>query len=341
MKSAIFATHGAPDVIRIADIPRPRPAPGELLIGVRACGLNHLDLWVRRGLPIETTMPHIGGSDIAGVIAEIGDDIEGWRVGERVVVNPALWCGECEWCRRGEHSMCDTFRILGEHTNGGFAEYVAVPADHAYRLPESYPFEKAAALPVSYQTAWRAVVSRARVTSGDDVLVLGASGATAAACVQISKLLGARVFAVTSGSRSVERARAIGADVVYDRERQDFSREVFKDTEKRGVDVVIENVGEPTWKGSVRALARGGRLVTYGATAGPNVVTDARTLFWKQLEILGTTMANRAEFEAMLDAALAGKIDPVIDVVMPLDSAREAHERLEEGRQFGKIVLVP
>jgi NADPH:quinone reductase-like Zn-dependent oxidoreductase len=339
--AAIFSTHGDPSVIRIEDVPAPEPGPGELLVRVHAAALNHLDLWVRRGLPIETTMPHIGGSDIAGTVAMVGEGTDGWSGGERVVVNPGLWCGRCEWCGRGEHSMCVSFRILGEHTNGGFAEYVAVPVDHVYPLPASYPFEKAAALPVSYQTAWRAIVTRARVLPGEDVLVLGASGGTAAACVQVAKLSGARVFAVTSGEESVERIRALGADVVYDRERVDFSRQVFQDTDRRGVDVVIESVGEATWKGSVRALTRGGRLVTYGATTGANVITDVRLLFWKQLQIIGTTMANQSEFEAMLAAAVTGEIDPVIDVVLPLGEARQAHERLEAGGQFGKIILTP
>lgn len=339
MKAAIFSEFGDPSVVRIEDVPRPSPRAGEVLVEVRAAAMNHLDLWVRRGLPIETTMPHIGGSDIAGVVAEVGEGVSGWGGGERVVVNPSLWCGECEWCRRGEHSMCLKFRLLGEHTDGGFAQFVVVPARNLHRIPDDYPFEKAAALPVSYQTAWRAIMTRAAVRKGEDVLVLGASGGTAAACVQIAARAGARVFAVTSGAENVERVRALGAEVVYDRSEVDFSRQVYADTGKRGVDVVVENVGEATWKGSVRALAKGGRLVTFGATTGATVETDVRLVFWKQLQIIGTTMANRAEFEAMLEAAFAGELEPVIDSVLPLDRARDAHERLEAGGQFGKIVL--
>lgn len=237
--------------------------------------------------------------------------------------------------------MCVDLRILGEHTDGGFADRVAVPARNLHRLPAGYPFEKAAALPVSYQTAWRAVMSRAAVRAGEDVLVIGASGGTAAACVQIAARAGARVFAVTSGARNVERVRALGADVVYDRGLVDFSRQLYADTGRRGADVVIENVGQATWTGSVRALAKGGRLVTYGATTGPRVETDLRVVFWKQLSIMGTTMASRAEFEAMLAAALRGELDPVIDTVLPLESARDAHGRLEAGDQFGKIILTP
>jgi NADPH:quinone reductase-like Zn-dependent oxidoreductase len=341
VKAAIFHEHGDPSVVRIEERPRPEPGAGEILIEVRAAAMNHLDLWVRRGLPIETTMPHIGGSDVAGVVAGAGAGVDGWREGDRVVVNPALWCGRCEACLRGEHPLCPGFRILGEHTDGGFAEYVVAPAASAYRLPDDYPFESAAALPVSYQTAWRAIHSRAGVRAGEDVLVLGASGGTAAACVQIAARAGARVFAVTSGAENVRRVRSLGAEVVYDRLEVDFSRQVYADTGKRGVDVVIENVGEATWAGSVRALARGGRLVTYGATSGAVVQTDLRVVFWKQLHILGTTMANRSEFEAMLESALRRDFEPVVDSVLPLDRARDAHERLEAGGQFGKIVLTP
>lgn len=341
MRAAIFYDNGGPEVVRIEQVSRPDPGPGQVLVQVRAAAMNHLDLWVRRGIPIETTMPHIGGSDVAGVVAEVGQGVDPARVGERVVLNPSLWCGRCRECARGEESLCVRYRILGEHTDGGFAEFVAAPALNAYVLPDEVTFEDAAGLPISYQTAWRALVSRARLRAGEDVLVLGASGGTAGAAVQIARLMGARVFAVTSGADNVERVRALGAHVVYNRGEEDFSRAVFRDTAKRGVDVVVENVGEPTWKGSLRALAPGGRLVTYGATAGHRAETDLRVLFWRQLQIIGTTMASRGEFEAMLRVALRGELRPVIDTVLPLDRAREAHEHLEAGGQFGKVVLVP
>lgn len=341
MRAAIFHENGGPEVVRIERIPRPRPGPGQVLVQVRAAALNHLDLWVRRGIPIETTMPHVGGSDAAGVIAEVGEGVDGGRIGERVVINPSLWCGRCRECARGEHSMCERYRIWGEHTDGGFTEFVAVDADHAYALPDDLSFEEAAALPISYQTAWRALVARARLKPGDDVLVIGASGGTAIAAVQIAVLMGARVFAVTSGAGNVERVKALGAHTVYDRLEGDWAKALHRDTQKRGVDVVVENVGGPTWAGSVRSLARGGRLVTYGGTAGAKVELDVRSVFWKQIEVIGTTMASRSEFEDMLRAVFSGRLRPVIDCVMPLDEARAAHERLEAGGQFGKIVLVP
>jgi NADPH:quinone reductase-like Zn-dependent oxidoreductase len=341
MKAAIFHANGGPEVVRIEQVPTPRPGPGELLLQVKAAGLNHLDLWVRRGLPIETTMPHIGGSDVAGVVASVGDGVDEGRVGERVVLNPSLWCGRCRECQAGQESMCERYRIIGEHTDGGFAEYLAVPADHVYRLPDEISFEQAAALPVAYMTAWRALAARARLREGEDVLVIGASGGTALAAVQIALMMGARVFALTSGAENVRRLRELGAAFVYDRSSEDWSAAVHRDTGKRGVDVVVENVGAATWTGSVRALTRGGRLVTYGATSGPKVEIDIRVLFWKQLEIIGTTMASRVEFEAMLEAACSGRLRPIIDSVMPLSEARAAHERLEAGGQFGKIILVP
>jgi NADPH:quinone reductase-like Zn-dependent oxidoreductase len=341
MRAARFHQHGGPEVVQIDEIPTPAPGPGEVRVDVRAAALNHLDLWIRRGLPVETTMPHIGGSDIAGVVGEVGRGVEEWGSGDRVVVNPILFCGACEFCLRGEESLCLRFRILGEHTDGGFADSVIVPARALHHLPAGYPFELAAALPVSYQTAWRALVHQAALRPGEDVLIIGASGGTALAALQVARLAGARVFAVTSGAANVERVRALGAEFVYDRTEEDFSRAVRRDTERRGVDVVVENVGEATWEESLRALAPGGRLVTYGATSGRRGATDLRLLFWRQLRIIGSTMASRSQFAEMLRAALRGDLVPVIDRTYPLEEARAAHERLEAGDQFGKIVLTP
>jgi NADPH:quinone reductase-like Zn-dependent oxidoreductase len=340
MKAAIFHEYGDPDVVRIEDVPMPEPGPGGVRLQVAAAALNHLDLWVRRGLPIETTMPHIGGSDIAGVVDALGPDVSGVAVEDRVVVNPSLWCGECEWCRRGEQPLCVHYRILGEHTQGGFAEYVVVPARNLLRVPPGYPLETAAAAVLSFLTAWRGLKSRARLQSGESVLVTGASGGVATAAIRLAKHLRARVYAVTT-TDNVERVRALGADVVYDRGKEDFAKSVWRDTQKRGVDVVFDSVGATTWPQVVRSAARAGRIVVYGATTEPQLTTDARLLFWKQLEILGTTMSTHAEFEEVMRLVFGGAVEPVIDVVWPLERAREAHERLEGGVQFGKIVLVP
>jgi NADPH:quinone reductase-like Zn-dependent oxidoreductase len=340
MKAAIFHEHGDASVLRIEDVPTPVTQAGQVLLRVRAAALNHLDIWVRKGLPIDITMPHIGGSDVAGVVESVGPGVTGVQPGARVVVNPSLFCGQCEWCRAGEEPLCVHYRILGEHTNGGFAEYLAVPATNLFPIPASVPFEQAAAAPLPYLTAWRALVTRGRVRKGSTVLITGASGGVATAAIQIAKHLDATVYALTTAEK-MERVRALGADVVYDRRAADFSKEIWKDTDKRGVDVVLDSVGEAIWQQCVRSLARGGRLVSYGGTTGPRAELDIRVLFWKQIEVLGSTMSNRGEFEEVMRLVFSGALQPVVDTVMKLDDIRAAHERLERGQQFGKIVVVP
>jgi len=340
MRAALFSEHGGPDVLRIEEVATPDPGAGEVRLQVAACALNHLDLWVRRGLPIKTTLPHIGGSDIAGIVDAIGPGVSGVREEERVVVNPSVSCGECEWCVRGEDPLCLKYHIIGEHTPGGLAEFVVVPAANLYRVPAGYPLETAAAAPLSFLTAWRGLVTRGRLVAGETVLITGASGGVASAAVCIARHLGARVFAVTTAEH-VARVRALGADVVYDRAEVDYAREIWRDTEKRGADLIFDSVGEATWPSNVRAAARLGRIVVYGGTTGHRLETDARVLFWKQVDILGTTMSNRREFAQVMDLVFSGAFEPVVDVVWSLEQVREAHERLENGKQFGKIVLTP
>lgn len=342
MKAAIFREHGGIDKLEIAEMPQPVPQAGEALLRVRAAAVNHLDLWVRRGLPgIEVPLPHIGGSDIAGEVAALGAGVEGIAEGARVVVNPGLWDGTCEWCRKGQQSLCVNYRIIGEHTNGGFAQYVAVPAANLVPIPDNFSFEQAAAVPLVFLTAWRALITRARLHAGESVLILGASGGAASAGIQIAKLAGAYVYAVTSSDEKAARARDLGADQVIDRTREEFAKQVFKLTNRRGVDVVLENTGEKTWEGSLRALARGGRLVTYGSTTGPNGHTSIPLLFWKQIEIIGSTMGTAGEFATVMRLVWEGKLHPVLDRVLPLDEIKAAHEALEAGEQFGKIILKP
>lgn len=338
MKAALFSEFGGPEVIRVEDVEVPPVGEGEVRVRVVAAGMNHLDLWTRRGLPIEITMPHIGGSDVAGVVDEVGRGVDDEWEGARVVVDPSLSCGVCEWCLKGEEPLCVDYRILGEHTNGGFAEYVVVPARNLLRVPDDYELEQAAAAPLAFLTAWRGLMTRGRLQTGDSVLITGASGGVATAAIQIARHAGARVYAITTAG-NVERVRTLGADVVYDREQTDWSKEIWRHTARRGVDLIFDSVGEQTWQQNVRAAARTGRIVVYGATTGARLETDARVLFWKQLEILGTTMSNRAEFREVMSLVFSGKLDPVVDVVWDLDRAAEAHERLEAGRQFGKIVL--
>lgn len=340
MKAAVFHENGGPEVIRIEDVPTPEPGSGEALLRVRAVALNHLDLWVRRGMPIELPMPHIGGADICGDVVETGEGVDGIEPGTTVVVNPSLWCGRCEACRSGEHSLCVRFQVLGEHTQGGLAELVVVPARNLLPIPDGFPIEAAAAAPLVFLTAWRGLISQAGLRAGEDALITGGSGGVATAAIQIARVAGARVFAVTT-TENIERVRELGADVVYDRTAVDYSRELWKETGKRGVDVVFDSVGEATWQANLRALTRGGRLVAYGATTGADAVTDLSLVFWKQLRIIGTTMSNRREFETVMGLVFRRRLEPVVDVVWPLDRASEAHERLEAGEQFGKIVLVP
>lgn len=342
MKAAFFRRHGGPEVLEVGELPDPRPAPGEVVVDVRATALNHLDLWVRRGLPgLEVAMPHIGGSDISGVIAEVGDGVEAWTPGDRVVVNPGLWCGRCEWCTRGEHSLCERFGIIGEHVAGGFAEKACVPARNLLSLPAEYDFERAAAAPLVFQTAWRALITRASLRSGETLLVTGASGGVSTAAVQIAKLAGATVFAVTSGDEYVRRVQELGADLVIDRGKEDFAERVWRETDKRGVDVVLDGVGEAVFEACLRTLAPGGRLVTYGATTGDAGRMSIRRTFWRQIAVLGSTMASQSEYERVMSLIFGDRLSPVVDAVLPLDRAREAYDRLETGSVFGKILLAP
>jgi NADPH:quinone reductase-like Zn-dependent oxidoreductase len=340
MKAALFHEHGGPEVVRLEDVPTPSPEAGEVRLLVEAAALNHLDLWVRAGLPIETPMPHIGGSDVCGTVDAVGEGVDQGLLGGRFVVDPSIACGRCPWCALGEAPLCVRYRILGEHTQGAFAEYVTVPAANLWGIPVDYPAVAAAAAPLAFLTAWRALVTRARLAAGDSVLITGASGGVSTAAIQIARHLDATVYAVTS-SPHVEEVRALGAHVVYDRTAEDFSRAVWRDTGKRGVDVVLDSVGQAVWEGCVRSLARGGRMVSYGATTGPRAATDIRLLFWKQLEILGSTMSNRVEFEAAMHAVFHGPLRPVVARSFPLSEARLAHEQLEAGAVFGKLVLVP
>lgn len=342
MKAAIFREHGGVDRLEIADMPEPFAGPGQVLLRVRAAAMNHLDLWARRGLPgIEIPLPHIGGSDIAGEVAALGAGVAGILEGDRVVVNPGLWDGTCEWCLKGQQSLCVNYRIIGEHIDGGFAEYVAAPAANLVAIPDGFSFEEAAAAPLVFLTAWRALVTQAELRAGETILVLGASGGAASAAIQIAKYAGAYVYAVTSSAEKAARARDLGAGEVIDRTSEDFAKEIWKRTRRRGVDVVLENTGEKTWEGSIRSLARGGRLVTYGGTTGPTGRTNIPLLFWKQIRIIGSTMGTPAEFGAVMRLVWERRLRPVVDRVLPLENIREAHEALEAGEQFGKIVLRP
>ncbi|MBW2495527.1 MAG: zinc-binding dehydrogenase [Deltaproteobacteria bacterium] len=340
MKAMVFDACGGPEEIHPAEVPTPTVGLEDVLIQVKACSLNHMDLFVRRGPAApEAKSPFWGLADVAGVVSEVGAGVDAWRPGDRVIVNPALSCGACEFCRAGEDSLCVDFKILGDEVPGGAAEYLAIPARSVQRLPDDFGFEEAAAVPLVFLTAWRALTTQAQLKPGEDVLILGASGGVATAAIQIAKLAGARVLAVTSGAEKVARVGELGADLVFDRNEVDFAREALRSTHDRGVDVVLENVGTPTWKQSLQCLARAGRLVSYGRTAGMIGETNIRELFVKQTRIIGTTMGNRREFAEVTRLVFARRLRPIIDRVLPLEQLRAAHERLEAGAQFGKIVL--
>jgi len=327
-------------MIQIIEAPKPEVGEGQVLVQVRACALNYLDLWNLWGPEDESyTFPFWGGADIAGVIAQVGPGITNFQSGKRVLINPSLYCGECEFCVAGEESLCVEYRILGGDTSGGLADYVAVSSNALMELPDHLSFEKAAAVPLVFQTAWRALVNQAKVKPHEDVLILGASGGVATAAIQIAKLMGARVFAVTSSPRKIERALDLGADFAFDRTQEDYWARLAEMTSGRGVDVVVENVGTATWKHSLEALVKGGRLVTYGRTTGRTGETNISLLFWNQLHIIGSTMANREEFAQVMGLIFDGKLEPVIDTVYPFERTREAYARLEKGEQFGKIVI--
>lgn len=340
MQAMVVTAHGGPEVLQLLELPAPEPGAGEARVRVRATALNHLDLWVRRGLPgLPPSFPHVGGCDVAGEIEALGAGVQGWRVGERVVVNPTISCGQCEWCRRGEDNLCDSFAIVGEHRWGGLAELVAVPAANLVRMPDQIAFEEAAAAPLVYATAWRMLITGAQVKPGETVLVLGAGGGVNSAAIQVAKIAGAQVWATTSSAGKMARARELGADWVVNYNDEDWGKAVWQKSGKRGVDIVVDNVGAATWQASLRSLRKGGRLVTVGATSGPKAETDIRYIFYRHLKIIGSTMSNRGEFQDVMNLVWQGRLRPVVDRVLPLEETAAGHRLLEAGGQFGKIVI--
>jgi NADPH:quinone reductase-like Zn-dependent oxidoreductase len=339
MKCVRFHEHGGPEVLRYEDAPDPDLAPGEVLVRVRACALNHLDLWARRGLPrVTIPMPHITGSDVAGeVVAAVAPDV---ALGRRVMLQPGVSCGRCAACLSGKDNECPRYEVLGYLNHaGGYAEFVKVPVQNLIPIPDKIDFVHAAAFPLTFLTAWHMLMTRAQLKRGEDVLILAAGSGVGQAAIQIAFLHGARVFATAGTDEKLERARALGAYEVIHHHRQDIAEEIRRLTNRRGVDVVIEHVGEATWAKSVRALARGGRLVTCGATTGPNGALDLQALFAKQLTIHGSYMGTKGELMRAARFFFAGQLKPVIDRTFPLADAAAAHARMDASGQFGKIVL--
>ncbi|MBI3077251.1 MAG: zinc-binding dehydrogenase [Deltaproteobacteria bacterium] len=340
MKAMRFHEHGGPEVLKYEEADDPKPGIGEVLVRVRATGLNHLDIWVRKGLPgVKTPLPHIPGSDIVGEIAEVGPGVDRQR-GERVMVIPGRSCGRCEACLSGEDNYCARYEVIGGYyLDGGYAEYVAVPEVNLYPMPPDLSYEEAAAIPLCFITAWHMLVTQAQVRAGDDVLVLGAGSGVGSAAIQIAKLMGARVFATAGSDDKLHKAQALGADVLINHAQQDFSQEVRKQTNGRGVDVVVEHVGKATWERSMRSLAPRGRLVTCGGTTGPVVEVNLLFLFSKQYVIAGAYLGTKREFYDLMRFVAQRRLRGVVDRVLPLAEAAEAHRVVERREQFGKVIL--
>ena len=342
MKALYFDKHGELDVVKYGDVPDPKPGPGEVLIRVRACALNFLDIWVRRGWPgLKLEMPHWCGADVAGEIAELGENVSDWQVGQRVVVDPGVSLVEDEYTRRGEDSVSPGYHILGEHRRGGAAEYLTVPAGNLAAIPDNINYPEAAAPLLVGLTAWRMLMHQAGLRAGESVLVVGAGGGVNSMAIQMARLAGAAVYVVAGNPEKSERARQLGADVVLDRSQVDWGKEIYKLTARRGVDVVVDNVGQATITTSMQAVARGGRIVIVGNTSGPQAEIDIRFIFGKQISLIGSTMGSHQDFRDVIDLLWAGKIKPVIHQIMPLSEGCDAYKLMEAGEHFGKIVLAP
>jgi len=340
MRAVIFEQHGGPEVLKFTEVSKPTIKANEVLVEVRACALNHLDVWVRNGLPgIKIPLPHILGDDVAGVVREVGELVIGVNAGDEVMIQPGVSCGHCAECLAGRDNMCDDYDIIGYRRDGGYAEFVAVPGINVIPKPKNLNWFEAAALPLVTLTAWHMLVARANVQPGEDVLVHAAGSGVGSLGIQIAKLRGARVITTASSQEKLAKARELGADVTIDYTQTDWPREVRRLTNGRGVDVVFEHTGAATWPGSILSLKKGGRLVTCGATSGFDAKTDLRHVFYRHLTILGSMMGSKADLLAAMKFIESGQIRAVVDRTLPLSEARKAHELIEVRAQFGKVVL--
>ena len=340
MKTTLFHQHGGPEVLKYTDFPTPKPGLGEVLVKLHVAALNRVDVFVRNGWPgLKLEMPHINGADGAGEVAKLGDGVTELKVGDHVVVNANLGCGECDYCLSGQDNMCQNWHLLGETIRGTYAEYICVPARQLYKLPDDFEFHVAAGAALIYQTAWHSLITRGNLQKGETVLVVGAGGGVNTASIDIAKYSGAQVVVVGSDAKKLEGAEALGADILIDRSKEEnWSKAVFIATEKKGVDIVVDNVGT-TFMHSLRTLKKGGRLLTVGNSGGPKFEIDNRYMFAKHLSIIGSTMSNLADFDTVMDLIVSGKLKPTLDKSFPLKDAAAAQERLWKGENFGKITL--
>jgi NADPH:quinone reductase-like Zn-dependent oxidoreductase len=342
MKAVIFRQHGGPEVLEYTDVPEPQVRANEVLVEVKACALNHLDIWARRGLPgIDIPLPHILGNDVAGVVKQVGELVTWVKAGDEVMVQPGISCGHCEACLSGNDNFCREYNILGYRRDGGYAEFVAVPGVNIVPKPARLSWEEAAALPLVTLTVWHMLVTRAALQPGETVLVHAAGRGVGSLAIQVAKLRGARVFTTASSDEKLAHARQLGADETINYTSSDWPKEVRRLTGRKGVDVVVEHTGAATWPGSIASLKPNGRLVTCGATSGYDAHTDLRQVFYRHLNILGSFMGSKAELLEAMKFVEQGKIRGVVDRILPLSEARQAHELMENRAQFGKIVLTP
>ncbi len=340
MKTVLFRRHGGPEVLEYGDFPTPAPKPGEALVRLHTAALNRVDVTVRNGWPgIKLELPHIPGCDGAGEVAEVGEGVTQLEVGDHVVINANLGCGKCDYCLAGEDNMCRNWHLLGETVRGTYAQYVSLPARQLYKLPQEFDLRAAAAAALVYQTAWHSLITRGGLRPGETVLIVGSGGGVNTASIQVAKFAGASVIAVASSAEKANLAGSLGADHVVDRSKEaDWSKAVFLATNKQGVDIVVDNVGN-TFMPSLRTLRKGGRLLTVGNTGGPKVEFDNRYMFGRHLSIIGSTMSTLSEFSKVMDLIVQGKLKPVIDRIYPLEQAAAAQKRLEQDQQLGKILL--
>jgi len=340
MKAILFHNHGGPEVLEYADFPAPQPKPGEALIRLRAAALNRMDVFVRNGWPgLKLELPHIPGADGAGEIAELGEGVTEFQVGDHVVINANLGCGECDACKAGQDNLCKNWHLLGETVRGTYCEYICLPVRQLHKIPNGFDMHQAAGAALVYQTAWHSMVTRGKVKAGETVAIVGAGGGVNSASIQIGKYLGAKVIVIGSNAEKLKHAESIGADVLIDRSKEeDWSKAVFFATNKQGVDVVVDNVGI-TFPLSFRTLRKGGRLLTVGNSAAPKFEIDNRFIFAKHLSILGSTMSTISEFREVMDLVFAERLKPILDKTFPLKEAAAAQEHLWRGENFGKITL--
>lgn len=340
MKAVLFHQHGPPDVLKYGDAPDPRPAAGEVLIEVKATSINHIDIFLRRGMPgVKVPLPKIAGCDASGIIRELGTGVSGLKVGERVTINPGISCGHCEFCAAGFGSQCTTYAMVGEHMDGAYAELVKVPAHVVLPIPDSLSFEAAAAAPLVFLTAWSMMVTKGAIRPGEDVLILGAGAGVGTAAIQIAKMVGCRVIATASSDDKLEKARNLGADILINYRKEEFDKRIREITARRGVDVVVDYIGADTWVQSLRSARKGGRVLTCGATTGFAPQEDLRHIFYRQVQVIGSTMGSHKEFLDVMKCVFRGQLKPVIDRVLPMCEAGAGHELIESREVFGKLVL--